>query len=184
MAYTGAVEIVLNPPRSAVAEPTEPSAEVLAQFHAHGEALYRFARAVVREPHEAEDVVQTVFLRLLAHLKGGGNRSNLRAWLFAVAANLCRDHFRRQRRWVMWLPEHDRMMTVPPDLTTADPQELFLATMRKLSPRDRLLVGLKAQGLSYREIAAAAGLREASVGRLLARAMARWQRTRNEMSND
>jgi DNA-directed RNA polymerase specialized sigma24 family protein len=39
-----------------------------------------------------------------------------------------------------------------------------------------MLVLLRAQGLSYRHIAAAAGLKEASVGRLLARALERWKR--------
>jgi DNA-directed RNA polymerase specialized sigma24 family protein len=36
-----------------------------------------------------------------------------------------------------------------------------------------LLVALRAQGLSYREIGEAAGIRAASVGRLLARALDR-----------
>jgi DNA-directed RNA polymerase specialized sigma24 family protein len=41
---------------------------------------------------------------------------------------------------------------------------------------------LKVQGLSYRDIAVAAGIREVSVGRLLARALARWQRARDALS--
>jgi DNA-directed RNA polymerase specialized sigma24 family protein len=43
-----------------------------------------------------------------------------------------------------------------------------------LEPRDRLLLALRAQGLSYREIASAAKLKPESVGRLLARAVDRW----------
>ena len=43
-------------------------------------------------------------------------------------------------------------------------------------PRDRLLVALRAQGLSYQEIAQAAGIRPASVGRLLARALDRLEK--------
>jgi DNA-directed RNA polymerase specialized sigma24 family protein len=46
-----------------------------------------------------------------------------------------------------------------------------------------MLLALKAQGLSYRQIAAATGIRETSVGRLLARAMSRWQRARAAMSH-
>ena len=48
--------------------------------------------------------------------------------------------------------------------------------MRALAPRDRLLLSLRAQGFSYREIGIAAGIRERSVGRLLARAVDRWRR--------
>jgi DNA-directed RNA polymerase specialized sigma24 family protein len=49
--------------------------------------------------------------------------------------------------------------------------------MQCLPPRDRLLLALRAHGLSYREIATAAAIRPASVGRLLARALDRWTRT-------
>ena len=51
-----------------------------------------------------------------------------------------------------------------------------LDAIRALAPRDRLLVALRAQGLLYREIADAAGIRAASVGRLLARALDRLQK--------
>ena len=44
--------------------------------------------------------------------------------------------------------------------------------LRRLSDRDRLLLALRAQELSYRDIAVAARIRPSSVGRLLARA--RW----------
>lgn len=157
--------------------------ESLELFQAHGASLFRFARLMLRTPADAEDVVQTTFVRLLDHLSRGGARSNLKAWLFAVAANLCRDQLRARRRWMGLLPEHDRLLTTPPELEARDPLDVFLAIVRTLAPRDRTLLALKAQGLSYREIAAAAGIREGSVGRLLARALARWERARAAMSH-
>ena len=39
-----------------------------------------------------------------------------------------------------------------------------------------MLVALRAGGLSYRDIAAATGIRPTSVGRLLARALERWSK--------
>jgi DNA-directed RNA polymerase specialized sigma24 family protein len=45
-----------------------------------------------------------------------------------------------------------------------------------------LLLALKAQGLSYREIADVARIRPTSVGQLLARAVARWRRAREAVS--
>lgn len=157
--------------------------ESLELFQAHGASLFRFARLMLRTPADAEDVVQTTFVRLLDHLSRGGARSNLKAWLFAVTANLCRDQLRARRRWMGLMPEHDRLLTTPPELDARDPLDLFLAVVRTLAPRDRTLLALKAQGLSYREIAAAAGIREGSVGRLLARALARWQRARAATSH-
>jgi RNA polymerase sigma-70 factor, ECF subfamily len=155
------------------------SAETAALFEQHGPGLYRFARVLLHKPEDAEDVVQTAFVRLMEHLARGGNRDNLRGWLFTVAAHLARDHMRLRRRWVAWDEAAEAIQAAPAELDLRDPQEQFLAAARALAPRDRLLLALRAEGLSYREIAAAARIRPTSVGQLLARAVARWRRARD-----
>ena len=149
-------------------------AEVLRLFGEHGSSLYRFCRCNLGSTPDAEDVVQETFLKLLQHLRAGGGRANLRAWLFEVAANACRDRVRWRPRWLPWQAELDRRTVEPFD--EAPDRRIARAALRSLAPRDRLLLSLRAQGLSYRGIAAAAGIRERSVGRLLARAVDRWKR--------
>jgi DNA-directed RNA polymerase specialized sigma24 family protein len=61
-----------------------------------------------------------------------------------------------------------------PDLR--DGPVAVLDAIRSLTPRDRLLIALRAQGLSYLEIGEAAGIRYTSVGTLLARALDSLQR--------
>ena len=164
----------------AVAQSVDPREETLRQFGAHGAAILGFCRAMIARTGEAEDVVQETFLKLLVHLEAGGDRANLRAWLFTVAANACRDRLKRARRWLPW-PEHLELPSMdPPD----DAPELGPARLafRRLKPRDRLLLGLRGQGLSYREIAQAARLGETSVGKLLARAADRWKRAMEKHS--
>ena len=149
--------------------------DVQSLFGEHGGALYRFCRFTLGRDDEAEDVVQDTFLKLIVHLGREGDRSNLRAWLFAVAANGCRDRLRARRRWLPWVLESDLRAVVPDD---EQPDRVSAGTaFRALAPRDRLLLALRAHGFSYREIAAASGIRYASVGRLLARAVERWKRT-------
>jgi RNA polymerase sigma-70 factor (ECF subfamily) len=153
--------------------------EVMCLFAEHGPALYRFCLFTLRRPQDAEDVVQDTFLKLLPHLAGGGARATLRAWLFAVAANGCRDRLRWRERWLPWTTAADHRVTPAEAIGVCEQderREALLQSSRSLRPRDRLLVMLRAQGLSYREIAAAASIPEASVGRLLARALARWKR--------
>lgn len=188
MGPSEAASLVLNSTARAVAVDARPKDEVLELFDAYGPSLFRFARLMLRSPADAEDVVQSTFVRLIDHLaanrlKRGESCSNLRGWLFTVAANLCRDQLRVRKRWSVWLPEHEQRLTTAPDVEARDAMALFLATIATLAPRDRALVALKAQGLSYRDIAAATGVRETSVGRLLARAMARWHRARMAMSH-
>jgi RNA polymerase sigma-70 factor (ECF subfamily) len=143
-------------------------------FHEQGPAIYRFAVMLLRHHADAEDVVQETFLKLLHHLAAQGNAGNLRAWLFTVAANAARDRQRRRWRWVPWAPTYDTPAE-PPALIDEDGRlNAARRSLQRLAPRDRLLLALRANGLSYREIATAAGIRPASVGRLLARAMDRW----------
>ncbi len=163
-------------------EPVQGSGQAAALFEDHGAALYRFARVLLQHSEDAEDVVQTAFVRLMEHVARGGGSSNLRAWLFTVTANLARDRLRRRRRWLPWEAASERNLASDPEFDTRDPEQQFLAAAQRLAPRDRMLLVLKAQELSYREIAQIAGIRQSSVGQLLARAVARWRRERERLS--
>ena len=149
--------------------------QVREQFEAHGTAVYRFVAVLVRHHQDAEDCVQETFLKLLRHLESGGDTTNLRGWLFTVAAHAARDRQRGRSRWVPWLAGRDTRVSPAPSLPDEDGRlRIARDALRQLPPRDRLLLALRAHGLSYRDIAAASGIRPASVGRLLARAADRW----------
>jgi RNA polymerase sigma-70 factor (ECF subfamily) len=157
----------------------DPQAETLRLFQEHGAALCRFCGSVLRNTGDAEDVVQETFLKLLHHLQHGGDRSNLKSWLFTVAANACRDRMRWRLRWLPWNAEGDTRTVDPSDGEVglkADTTAIARRAFRSLAPRDRLLLSLRAQGLSYKDIAVASEIREQSVGRLLARALDRWRK--------
>lgn len=155
---------------------TNASQSSLALFQEHGAAVYRFAVVLLRHHQDAEDVVQETFLKLLHHLRMGGNAENLRGWLFTVAAHAARDRLRRRARWIQWAPVHDASVA-PARLADEDGRiRTVREALQRLPVRDRLLLALRAQGLTYREIASAAGIRPSSVGRLLARAVDRWER--------
>jgi RNA polymerase sigma-70 factor, ECF subfamily len=154
----------------------DPQAETLRLFQEHGTALYRFCKSVLRHTGDTEDVVQEAFLKLLHHLQHDGDTRNLKSWLFTVAANGCRDRMRWRLRWLPWTDERDDR-TVDPDVRLKpDTTTIARRAFRALAPRDRLLLSLRAQGLSYKDIAVASGIREQSVGRLLARALDRWRK--------
>ncbi len=64
----------------------------------HLDALYSLARWFVRDPNEAEDLVQETYLRALrgAHQFQAG--TNLRAWLFQILRNTFYTLYRRKGR--------------------------------------------------------------------------------------
>src|SRR5262245_28513259 len=125
-----------------------PSLAAQELFRQHGAAVYRFAVALLRHHQDAEDVVQETFLKLLRHLSAGGRIENIQGWLFTVAAHALRDRQRRRWRWLPWGPDHEGLVG-PPRLADEDGRLATLRdALRQLSPRDRLLLALRSQGLS------------------------------------
>jgi len=153
--------------------PTNPAHAAQELFRQHGTGVYRFAVSQLRHQQDAEDVLQETFLKLLRHLGAGGSTENIQGWLFTVAAHALRDRQRRRLRWLPWGPDHEGTVE-PPRLSDEDGRLSTLrGALRRMPARDRLLLALRSQGLSYRDIAAASGIRASSVGRLLARAVQR-----------
>lgn len=48
--------------------------------------------------HDAEDLLQELFLRVVRTLEGYKHEGRFEAWLYRIAVNLVRDHLRRQGR--------------------------------------------------------------------------------------
>ena len=56
-----------------------------------GSTVYRLALNQTQSPHDAEDICQDVFLRLLKDATAFKDDEHLKAWLLCVAINRCRD---------------------------------------------------------------------------------------------
>lgn len=63
----------------------------------HGPALLRFARRMVRDPDEAQDVVQEALVAAWLSIDRWNQQATLSTWLFGITANKARD-VRRHRR--------------------------------------------------------------------------------------
>jgi RNA polymerase sigma-70 factor (ECF subfamily) len=63
-----------------------------------GGAMERFVRRRVGDPHQADDVVAEVMLRIHQNLGSLDDRERLTAWVFRIARNAITDHYRRTAR--------------------------------------------------------------------------------------
>ena len=63
----------------------------------HGE-IYRYLRRMGRRASEADDLSQETFLRAYRAWRALEPEANVRAWLFTIATNLSRNHYRGQKR--------------------------------------------------------------------------------------
>ena len=88
-------------------------------FRQHAPMVYRTARAITGSPEEAEDIVQTVFLRLLKGDYADNLRTNLKGYLYRAAVNLSLDTLRARRRRP-FIRELDRVEAVAPAATSFD----------------------------------------------------------------
>ena len=86
--------------------------------------LYRIARAIVRNDTEAEDVVQSAYLRAFANLAGFRGEASIHTWLTRIALNEARGRLRARRRTVSLdhLPVHASVQTPSPNADGETPE--------------------------------------------------------------
>lgn len=69
--------------------------ELLACHHAN---VFAFLYRLCGDAHLAEDLAQETFVRAFRALVRYEPRGKVSTWLFSIAANVARDHWRRQKR--------------------------------------------------------------------------------------
>lgn len=166
--------MVFAPLATASPSGADPFADALsALYHARFQSLFRYLDRLTGDPDLAQDLAQDTFVRL--HRRGT-MPDDPRAWLATVATNLFRDHRRQARRRAELVLEHGTE-THASEPATADAEALVRETRSQvraaldaLPERDRILLLLRHEGYSYRELARAVGVAESSVGTLLVRA--------------
>ena len=82
-------------------------------YEAYGPSLYRFCLLHMKNPSDAEDVMQEVFCKRLYRAPKFRSPEQERNWLFQVARNQCRDELRRMRRTELPL-EAAEHVSIPP----------------------------------------------------------------------
>ena len=124
----------------------------------HMDAAYNLARYLMRNEADAEDVVQSAFVRAISHFAGfrGGDG---RAWLLMIVRNSCYDRMRKMGRRVGHT-EFDEAMhsggSQNPDpetvLLLAERAELVRKSLTDLPAESReVLVLRELEQLSYRK---------------------------------
>jgi len=68
---------------------------IVARHHAE---IHRYVARVTARASEADDLSQETFLRAFRAYRSLPQDANVRAWLFAIASNLCKNHFRAEGR--------------------------------------------------------------------------------------
>lgn len=143
--------------------------ELDAIFEAHHGLVFRTAYRLTGNAADAEDVLQTVFLRLLRREQASGPLENPESYLRRAAINVSLDLIRSGRN-----NPSVPLDEAPPIAADQEPRELRMALIRALaalSPREAEVFALRFfEDLSNKDIAHALGISQVHVAVVLHRA--------------
>lgn len=151
---------------------------------AYSTPIYRLALKMLADPQEAEDVLQTTFLKAFQHIHEFEGRSSLATWLYRIAANEALMLLRKRRPELPLDDEPEEGEPLPRPFQFADwghlPEGEFLSgeskkqfehAIQQLPEKLRIVFLLRdMEGLSIKETSDTLNLTETAVKTRLLRA--------------
>jgi len=137
--------------------------------------MFRVAKKMVGNCDDASDIVQEVFIYLFDKLSGGSLVHHPKSWLYRATANKCYDTLRRRNRFQNLDSLGDRK-TDDHIIDNQDMKAIINVALSKLNPQEKVLAVLYSEGLSYKELAEATGIKFTSIGTMLSRTLKRLEK--------
>ena len=136
--------------------------------------VWKLALTKTRSTHDAQDIFQDVFVKLVMHEKPFESEEHRKAWLIRVTINCCNSHFVAPWRknvdgmddlMMTQLPDED---TLQPD--TSDTPDVYAEVLRLPQQMREVLLLFYYENMSVREIADVLDTSEVNVKKRLSRA--------------
>lgn len=118
------------------------------------EAVYSYALSILKNTHDAQDVMQDCYLCISSAAHMYHSEGKPMAWILTIVRNLCLKNMRGRARTVS-IAEEDRNFSLQePAGLSAEDRMMLSACMNELGDEERQIVVLHAvSGLKHREIA-------------------------------
>jgi RNA polymerase sigma-70 factor (ECF subfamily) len=144
--------------------------------------LLRYSISFGLSAVDSEDIIQETFLALFDHLRKARSQDNLRGWVFRVTHNLAlkrRQSHRNQSAVISaenYQPEEYLSDGPNPEQLAIEGERRarLVAIYKALPDADRHCLQLRAEGLTYREIAHVVGVSLGTVSNSLGRSLSRF----------
>ena len=146
-------------------------------FERYAPALLRFTDRMLSDRSAAEEVTQEVFVKVISRAHQYDGRAGVASWLFAIAANACRDRRRRDRRASVVpldvVPEpRSKAEGIEASLVSEERRLAVRKALAELSEEQReALVLARYHGMPYAEIALTLGISVGAVKTRIFRAV-------------
>lgn len=143
-------------------------------YDKYAEQLYRFCRAMLREPADAADVVHDTFVIAASRLSGLRDPERLRSWLYAVADNECLRVLRNGSRRTAFEAAAgmaDQAVDIAADAERAELRAMVRDALSGLGLAEKEVLELQVcHGLTNGEVATILGISRNHLHALLSRA--------------
>jgi RNA polymerase sigma-70 factor (ECF subfamily) len=138
-------------------------------------SVWGYLARLTGDPALADDLLQDAYYRFLRAGSQYENEAHRRNTLFKIATNLARDAARRRRVMPFFVADSSRDIPSKEDVAGRVQRTTDVGrALESMKPRERAMLWLAyAEGSSHQEIAAALGVKTASVKLLLFRARRR-----------
>ena len=178
-----ALNVVLNPAEAGAVGDSRIAASVEALFREHYGRIVSMLTRLTGDRAHSEEIASDVFHKLSQRPALLDSREDLTAWIYRVATNAgfdaLRTNSRRRKREEAAGLEGIHAAAAPSALDGMLAEERRVRVrevLGALKPREAQLLLLRASGLAYRELAGTLSIEPASVGTMLARAEAEFER--------
>lgn len=158
-------------------------------YERYKKPLFAYFFRIIEDKEQSEDLVQTVFYRILKYRKQYRGMGKFTTWMFGIAHNLIADTFRKKQK-LPYLKENiekeQKEMHNDASYSVEKKEQIQLVrlSLRKLSFEKReALVLSKYHGLKYREIAKILNINENSVKQRVFRAIEELRQVYFELAN-
>ena len=118
------------------------------RYRTHKDMVFRIAMTYLKNPADAGDVLQDVFLKLYTHEKPFESEEHMKRWLIRVTINLAKN-----RLTAFW-NSHRQDVEIPESFGMTDMESEVLSAVLGLPPRYKAVIYLHyMEGYAYQEIA-------------------------------
>lgn len=136
-------------------------------YNRYAGKVYRRCLSLTKDPEQAQDFTQDVFVRVLANLERFREKSAFSTWLYSITYNYCMDQLRRSGRTTL-IPLEDYHYESITDADDAWMVELHHQTLDQaletMPPEEVQVLRLKYEkGLEIGEIAQMINVRDSAV---------------------
>lgn len=158
-------------------------------YERYKKPLFAYFFRIIEDREQSEDLVQTVFYRMLKYRKQYRGEGKFTTWMFGIAHNLIADTFRKKRNILisdekLEAKHSETQNDVNFSIEKSEQIQVLRLSLRKLDfeKRESLILS-RFHGLKYREIAEILNINENSVKQRVFRAIEELRQIYFELAN-